>query len=38
MDQAKGKTQNAWGKVKDAARDVADDVKKDDVDRDKDVA
>ena len=26
VDQLKGKTQNAVGKVKDAARDVADDV------------
>ncbi len=26
-DQAKGKTQNAWGKVKDAARDAADDLR-----------
>jgi uncharacterized protein YjbJ (UPF0337 family) len=26
-DQAKGKAQNAWGKVKDAARDAADDIR-----------
>lgn len=26
-DQAKGKIQNTWGKVKDAARDAADDVR-----------
>jgi len=26
MDQAKGKVQNAWGKVKDTARDVKDDI------------
>lgn len=39
MDQLKGKARNAVGKVKDAARDVADDVRKDDdVDRKKDVA
>ena len=29
MDQAEGKIQNTWGKVKDAARDVKDDVKGD---------
>ena len=27
LDQAKGKTRNAVGKVKDAARDAADDIK-----------
>ncbi|HWR17926.1 MAG TPA: CsbD family protein [Terriglobales bacterium] len=32
MDQAKGKVQNAFGKMKDAGRDVADDIK----DRDRD--
>lgn len=26
-DQAKGKAQNTWGKVKDAARDAADDLR-----------
>lgn len=26
-DQAKGKVQNTWGKVKDAARDAADDIR-----------
>lgn len=35
-DQAKGKAQNMWGKVKDAARDVKDDMSdKDKKDRDK---
>lgn len=29
MDQAKGKVQNAFGKAKDAVRDIADDAKKD---------
>lgn len=29
MDQAKGKVQNAFGKAKDAVRDMADDVKDD---------
>jgi len=29
MDQAKGKLQNAWGQVKDSARDVADDANRD---------
>ena len=34
MDQAEGKVQNAWGNLKDKARDVADDVKdKDNKDR-----
>lgn len=39
-DQAEGKVQNAWGNVKDKARDMADDVKKDDgdVERKRDVA
>jgi uncharacterized protein YjbJ (UPF0337 family) len=31
-DQAKGKIQNAFGKAKDAVRDVADDARKNDVD------
>ena len=35
-DQAKGKTQNAFGKVKDAGRDAIDDLKGDDRDRKKD--
>ncbi len=30
-DQAKGKAQNAWGKIKDAGRDAMDDIKGDDV-------
>ena len=29
MDQVKGKAQDAWGKVKDAGRDVADDIRGD---------
>jgi uncharacterized protein YjbJ (UPF0337 family) len=29
-DQAEGKVQNAWGNVKDKARDMADDLKRDD--------
>jgi uncharacterized protein YjbJ (UPF0337 family) len=33
-DQAEGKVQNAWGNIKDKARDVADDVKRDDARRD----
>ena len=36
-DQAEGKVQNAWGNVKDKARDIADDIKRperDDVRRD----
>jgi uncharacterized protein YjbJ (UPF0337 family) len=38
-DQAEGKVQNAWGNVKEKARDIADDMKRDDdVDRKKDVA
>lgn len=38
-DQVEGKVQNAWGNVKDKARDVADNLKRDDdVDRKKDVA
>ena len=28
LDQAKGKAQNAWGKMKDAARDAVDDQNK----------
>jgi uncharacterized protein YjbJ (UPF0337 family) len=27
VDQAKGKTQNAWGKIKDAGREAADKIK-----------
>lgn len=43
MDQAKGKAQNTWGKVKDAGRDAADNLKGDHDhdgvrDRDEDVA
>jgi uncharacterized protein YjbJ (UPF0337 family) len=39
-DQAKGKVQNAWGKLKDAGRDAVDNANdnKSDVDRDEDVA
>jgi uncharacterized protein YjbJ (UPF0337 family) len=37
-DQAEGKVQNAWGNIKDKARDVADDMKRDDDVRKKDVA
>ena len=39
-DQAEGKVQNAWGNIKDKARDIADDMKRDDndVERKKDVA
>ncbi len=41
-EQVKGKARNLMGKVKDAARDAADEVKKDDrrddIDRDKDAA
>ena len=39
-DQAKGKVQNTWGKLKDAVRDTADKAedKADDVDRDENVA
>ena len=32
-DQAEGKAQNAWGKIKDAGRDALDDVKDRDRDR-----
>jgi uncharacterized protein YjbJ (UPF0337 family) len=32
--QVKGKVQNAWGKTKDAVRDAADDVRRDNVDND----
>ena len=35
-DQAKGKTQNAFGKLKDAGRDAIDDLKGDNRDRKKD--
>jgi uncharacterized protein YjbJ (UPF0337 family) len=38
MDQAKGKTQNAWGKVKDSAKDLKDEITGPDVDRKRDVA
>jgi uncharacterized protein YjbJ (UPF0337 family) len=43
MDQAKGKAQNAWGKIKDAGRDAVDNIKGDHDhdgvrDRDEDVA
>jgi uncharacterized protein YjbJ (UPF0337 family) len=39
MDQAKGKVQNAFGKAKDAIRDVGDDARRDDRrERDEDVA
>ena len=40
VDQVKGKVENAFGKVKDKARDIADDVRSDDDrnDRDRDVA
>jgi uncharacterized protein YjbJ (UPF0337 family) len=38
MDQAEGKIQNAWGNVKDKARDVADDLKRDDRDRNRNAA
>ena len=31
--QVKGKVQNAWGKTKDAVRDVADDANRDNTDR-----
>jgi uncharacterized protein YjbJ (UPF0337 family) len=34
-DQIKGKTQNAFGKLKDAGRDAIDNLKDDDVDRDR---
>lgn len=40
-DQAEGKVQNAWGNIKDKARDVADDLKRkdrDDDERKKDAA
>jgi uncharacterized protein YjbJ (UPF0337 family) len=37
-DQAEGKVQNAWGNVKDKARDIADDIKRDDRDDRKKVA
>ena len=37
LDQAKGKTQNAWGKLKDGAKDLIDDVKRD-PDRDENAA
>jgi uncharacterized protein YjbJ (UPF0337 family) len=30
MEQAEGNVQNAWGKVKDKARDLTDDVKRKD--------
>ncbi len=30
LDQAKGKVQNAYGKAKDAVKDMADDAKRDD--------
>lgn len=29
LDQAKGKTQNAWGKIKDEARELKDDIMRD---------
>lgn len=40
MDQLKGKARNAMGKMKDAARDAADDTRGEDkdIDRDKDKA
>lgn len=38
MDQLKGKARNTMGKMKDAARDAADDLRGEDVDRDKDKA
>ena len=38
MDQVKGKARTAMGKVKDAARDAADDLRDKDADRDKDKA
>jgi uncharacterized protein YjbJ (UPF0337 family) len=34
-DQAKGKVQNAWGNIKDKARDAHDDLKRDDVKKDR---
>ncbi len=37
-DQAKGKAQNTFGKVKDAARDIKDDLKNDRGDEKEDVA
>lgn len=33
-DQAKGKVQNTWGKVKDAARDAKEDMEGDDIKKD----
>jgi uncharacterized protein YjbJ (UPF0337 family) len=38
MDQLKGKARNSMGKVKDAARDAADDLRGEDADREKDKA
>lgn len=38
MDQLKGKARNTVGKVKDAARDAADDLRDKNADRDKDKA
>jgi uncharacterized protein YjbJ (UPF0337 family) len=37
-DQVKGKVQNAWGKVKEGAKDIGRDDRDKDVDRDEDVA
>ena len=37
-DQVKGKTQNAFGKAKDAVRDAADDLRDRNRERDEDVA
>jgi uncharacterized protein YjbJ (UPF0337 family) len=33
MDQLKGKARNAMGKMKDAARDAADDIRGEDIDK-----
>ncbi len=39
MDEIKGRVENTWGKVKDKARDVRDDIRRDsEADRKRDVA